>query len=105
MNISNFLNSLQFRLNECKERNKLTYFDSYKVSATEGKKFFKVYKHEVRKEQTPNRTIVAFVDKITGDILKPASFNAPAKHARGNVSSLAHGMEAISNQGFVNYLK
>ena len=30
-------------------------------------------------------SVWAFVDKETGDILKPATFNAPAKHARGNI--------------------
>jgi len=31
------------------------------------------------------RIVWAFIDKTNGDILKPASFNAPAKHARGNI--------------------
>ena len=30
-------------------------------------------------------SVYAFVDKTNGDILKPASWNAPAKHARGNL--------------------
>jgi len=31
------------------------------------------------------RTVYAFIEKETGNILKPASWNAPAKHARGNI--------------------
>jgi hypothetical protein len=28
----------------------------------------------------------AFIDNTTGDLFKPAGFNAPAKHARGNIN-------------------
>lgn len=106
MNISKFITKLETRLNEYKERNNFTYFKTYKVIATEGKKFFKVYRIEVfenGQETTP--AIVAFVDKITGDIFKPATFAAPAKHSRGNINSSQDGMEAIDESGFVKYLK
>jgi len=32
-----------------------------------------------------SRSVHSFVDKTTGDIYKAASWNAPAKHARGNI--------------------
>lgn len=32
-----------------------------------------------------NGSAYCFIEKATGDILKPASFKAPAKHARGNI--------------------
>lgn len=32
-----------------------------------------------------SRNAFAFVDSLNGDILKPASWKAPAKHARGNI--------------------
>ena len=34
------------------------------------------------------RNIHSFVDTTTGDILKPASWKAPAKHPRGNIFDL-----------------
>ena len=106
MNISFFLNALQNKLNERKQAIGLTYFDHYDVFATEGKKFFKVYRQEIHANSHKGpQHIVAFIDKVTGDIFKPASFNAPAKHSRGNVNSESHGMEAINEQGFVNYLR
>lgn len=37
----------------------------------------------------------AFVDKMTGEIYKPASFAAPAKGVRGNVLSTSNGDEAL----------
>ena len=106
MNITNFINALTVRLKEYRERNKFTYFDSYYVFATEGKKYFKVYRQEMKDGKSfSSGSIVAFVDKTTGDIFKPASFNTPAKHARGNVNSENSGMEAITDSGSVIYLK
>jgi hypothetical protein len=32
-----------------------------------------------------NGSAWAFIDRTNGDILKPASYKAPAKHARGNL--------------------
>lgn len=46
----------------------------------------------------------AFVDLETGDILKPASWKAPAKHARGNIFDEQHGLGAVHVFG-VNYLR
>lgn len=55
--------------------------------------------------RTDGQTSVAgFVDLKTGDVLKAASWRAPAKHARGNVFSDNNGMEAIDRNCFVKYL-
>jgi len=43
---------------------------------TFGRKFAKV---------VHDRSVYAFVEIATGDIYKPASWSAPAKHARGNI--------------------
>lgn len=51
-----------------------------------------------------SRSVHSFVDKKTGDILKPASWNAPAKHARGNIFDADHGASAL-NGYHVRYLK
>jgi len=40
-------------------------------------------------------SIHSFVDKATGNIYKPASTKAPAKHARGNILSEKNGAEAL----------
>jgi len=111
MNITLFTAALQDFLNKRKQELGYTYFDHYEVFATEGPKYFKVYQREVagdmpvRDGSKVHSSIHSFVDKTTGDIFKPASFNAPAKHARGNVNSEQHGMEAISEQGCVKYLR
>lgn len=47
-----------------------------------------------------SRSAAAFIDKATGDILKAASWSAPAKHARGNIydRSTWRGMSAYGPQ-------
>jgi len=48
----------------------------------------------------------SFVDMETGDIFKPATYRAPAKHARGNILSPYWGMEALNpNDYYVRYLR
>jgi len=49
------------------------------------------------------QSIHSFIDKTTGDIYKPASTQAHAKHARGNVLSASGGAEALSGYS-VRYL-
>jgi hypothetical protein len=40
-----------------------------------------------------------FVDKTTGDVLKPASWKAPAKHARGNIFDAKNGLASMGPHG------
>lgn len=41
----------------------------------------------------------AFIDKTNGDILKPATYRAPAKHARGNIFADDNGMNCMGPYG------
>ena len=54
----------------------------------EGKKYLKVVREEFDTFQGRNKwrdtTVHAFVDKKTGEVYKPASWKAPAKHVRFN---------------------
>ena len=67
-----------------------TYKDLYKFTFKTGKKFHKVYflQYEESSEYY-NRpagyragSVHAFIDKQTGEVYKPASWKAPAKHVR-----------------------
>lgn len=49
------------------------------LTAEAGKKYIRVVRSDI------GRSVYCFVDMTTGDILKPASWKAPAKHARGNI--------------------
>ena len=53
---------------------------------SEGKKYLKVTREEYNEKTGYWRdtTVHSFVDKKTGDVYKPASWKAPAKHVRFN---------------------
>lgn len=43
--------------------------------------------------------IYAFVDTTNGDVLKPATWRAPAKHARGNIFAADNGLGCMDHFG------
>jgi len=55
----------------------------------EGKKYLKVVREEFdeRNDRWRDSTVHAFVDKKTGEVYKPASWKAPAKHVRYDLSN------------------
>ena len=55
--------------------------DPYKFYIESGRKYHKI----VMETESQSRSVHAFVDKKTGDLYKPASFKAPAKHVRFNL--------------------
>ena len=98
MNIESNLNSFVQEVNLRHKNLFDTRYPSLTVpvaSVNKGRKYFKV---------VISGSVHSFIDKTSGDILKPASFNAPAKHARGNVFSKTSGSEALDINGNVNYL-
>lgn len=68
----------------------------YTYTVQELRKYFKIVGHG---------SVVAFIDKVTGDIYKPASWKVPAKGIRGNINSEKNGKEAfnfMSNSAIVS---
>ena len=57
----------------------------------EGKRCLKVVRETFDEFQGRNKwrdtTVHAFVDKVTGEVYKPASWKTPAKHVRFNLSN------------------
>ena len=45
------------------------------------------------------RAAHCFIDKESGDVLKPASWSVPAKHARGNLYDAAKGLGSMGPYG------
>lgn len=59
-----------------------TYSGPPKLSVEEGKRYVRIVRTDANGS---SRSVHCFVDKTNGDILKAASWKAPAKHARGNI--------------------
>ena len=55
--------------------------DPYKFSIQSGRKYHKI----VQTDSGEGAAVHAFVDKKTGEVYKPASWKAPAKHVRFNL--------------------
>lgn len=70
------------------------------VEVREGRKYWKV----VMRTPGSSGSVYAFVDKSTGDIFKPASWKAPAKHARGSIFAADGGL-GCCGQYSVAYLR
>lgn len=48
------------------------------MSYSQGRKYIKIIR---------GSSVYAFINRENGDIMKPASWKAPAKHARGNINA------------------
>ena len=59
------------------------------LTIKQGRRYFKIVQRGA---------VWAFID-TNGDILKPASWRAPAKHARGNLFDANQGMGSIGPNG------
>ena len=76
--LGSFVNNMQAMLDENYKGN----VNAKVLSMTFGKKYVKI----ISKGKAENYgSVWAFIDMSNGDILKPAGWNAPAKHARGNI--------------------
>jgi hypothetical protein len=67
---------------------------------TIGKRFYKIC---LSRDGIVPSSSYAFVDKTNGDLYKSASWNAPAKHVRGNINDDT-GLEAC-DEYTVKYLR
>ena len=58
-----------------------------RFNVIEGRKYWKIFSYEYddRLEDYKESSINAFVNKQTGEVFKPASYNKPAKHVRYNL--------------------
>ena len=53
-----------------------------KFTISTGKKYHKIIQNDFRNGKYESAGVHAFVDKKTGEVYKPASWKAPAKHVR-----------------------
>ncbi len=78
-----------------------TEINRRKLMAVEGKRYYKIVQVRLH---SAGQSVFCFIDKNTGDVLKPASWAAPAKHARGNVFDGTSGTGNVGVYG-PGYLK
>tara|TARA_R100001015_G_C4530383_1_gene96968 strand:- start:18 stop:374 length:357 start_codon:yes stop_codon:yes gene_type:complete len=73
----------------------------YDLTYSEGRKYIKVIMTVQPSNPNHNmqRSSWAFIDKTNGDVLKCASWKAPAKHARGNLMDEFDGLQFIQWTG------
>ena len=64
-------------------------FDNYKFEIQTGRKYHKIY--------AKNQGVHAFVNKETGEVFKPASYKAPAKHVRYDLRIINDRERCFSN--------
>lgn len=62
----------------------------HELQMSEGKRYIKF---------TRDGSVRAFIDKENGDVLKAASWKAPAKGARGNVFAIDNGLTRVTPYG------
>lgn len=71
------------------------------LGTQDGKRYVRVYKAAVG---SPYKDAYCFIDKTNGDVLKAASWKAPAKHARGSIYNADHGLGGVTSHG-AKYMK
>jgi len=81
---------------------KADVYPNRKITFTTGGKYIKVIDDKYGDGESCS--VYAFIDKSSGDLLKPASWKAPAKHARSNIFNEDYGMSACGYYG-VAYLR
>jgi hypothetical protein len=65
-----------------------------------GNKYVRIWKSRASERARDCRgSAFAFIVKANGDILKPATWKAPAKHARGNIYDVSKGMGRMNEYG------
>jgi len=67
--------------------------DDYKFYIESGRKYHKL----IMETGGGSRSVHAFIDKKTGDVYKPASFKAPAKHVRFNLCIISDREWLLAN--------
>jgi len=74
--------------------NKVPNLAAEKLEISQGTRYIKISRIGPKVN-----SVWAFVDRTNGNVLKPATWRAPAKHARGNIFDANGGMASMSSYG------
>jgi hypothetical protein len=97
--IQNWMTILKSRAEDY--HNQYQFVNCPEFEVQEAKKYVKVWSLN---ENGLRSSIIAFINRENGDIFKPAGTKAPAKHARGNITSEQCGEEAFGHGYSIRYL-
>jgi hypothetical protein len=95
-----FVKGCQEIIQENWDRNKFTT-PTDKLMVEIGNRYAKIINNHESRGQT---SVYCFVDLLNGDILKAATWRAPAKHARGNLFDKSNGLSRMTPYG-TSYLR
>ena len=99
---NSFLSGAQGKVNDYYARNYSAspHMKPPTLEASSGGRYMRIAAVERGADGKVNsRSAHTFVDKTTGDVLKPASWKTPAKGARGNVHDEHNGLGRMTNFG------
>lgn len=71
------------------------------IETVPGRRYVKLVE---RDDSIQLRCVHCFVDRKNGDVLKAATWRAPAKHARGNIFNEDRGLGGVTRHG-AKYLR
>lgn len=74
---------------------------STRLQITGGGRYLKVVRESIHtpSKQVNSRSAHCFIDRTNGDVLKTASWSAPAKGARGNITDSNNGLARMNCYG------
>lgn len=98
--LEEYVHGVQKKMNDYFEAKNLSW-EPDKISIDEGRRYIRIVKTSM---PSKSKSVHSFIDKTNGDVLKSASWKAPAKHARGNIYNNDFGLDNV-NQFGANYLK
>ena len=100
--MADFDTALQAFIDGCNEivRENDKQYDNVKFnSKVEADKGGRRYVRIVKSDAFSHCSAYCFVDKTNGDVLKPAGWKSPAKHARGNIYNDDNGLGCMGPYG------
>ena len=92
--LDTFVAGCQVIVTENDKRYENVNFDT-KIAITRGRRYVKL----VKSDFSESRSVYCFVDQTNGNVLKAASWKAPAKHARGNILNEDNGLSTMGPYG------
>lgn len=92
-----FMDKLQRLITAYNIKQGLKHVGEIEIVREPGQRYDRILKNE--KNSKVGTQIYCFVDRGTGDILKPASYKTPAKGARGNIHDESNGMKRMGPYG------